>query len=572
MLNRPKRQCPSNTIKENPICADQSHWRRLLFVSLACVGSLVMTISVSADHNPSTCVGLGATVGLGPFADSNATVNLIGETVVPGETIYYQAAVSQNSDSDCGFEGGQLTITLPDGTPVNVTSDGGIPLVCGSPSCSPAGVSIVFSKIVPYTVRLEDFGVDHPSVTSCPATNIQATVSYTGGTFHCDERDSCDVSASASVCNPAYAVLPVRNPKQCGFSRTRPILFGPFCNSDGTGSLLGQTVVPGETIYYQAAVSQNLDSDCGFEGGQLTIVLPDGTPENVTPDGGIPLVCGSPSCNPAGVSTVFSKIVPYTVRFEDVGINQPGVASCPATNIQATVSYTGGTFHCDADNSCNVSASASICEPVVFPGLRATILVANTTNTVCSTVLNDYSTSASGSRIGSTNPDFCYSITVTNTGTMPLLIDNVSDDVLGNLTASFPAFLPPGHAALVFAGPQSVSATVTDHLTVEAHDFVSCHDLPIEATASATATVIDPTVPQLIELVQTTRLPAFLKRALIWKLRAAQASLRRGRYNAAVKQLRAFVNQARAFQRNGRFDDATGNELIIVAQVIIESL
>src|SRR5438552_45837 len=100
--------------------------------SLVCIVSFFVAMQVSADQNPPTCTFSGATVGLSPFADSNATMSILGGQVTVGQTIYYQAAVSQSLDTYCGFEGGVLLLTLPDGSPVDVTPDGGVPLVCGS--------------------------------------------------------------------------------------------------------------------------------------------------------------------------------------------------------------------------------------------------------------------------------------------------------------------------------------------------------------------------------------------------------------------------------------------------------
>lgn len=279
-----------------------------------------------------------------------------------------------------------------------------------------------------------------------------------------------------------------------------------FCVQNGvTNSVTGQTLVVGETVLYQARLFQNDNGNCGFEGGQIDITLPNNVTVNATLGETIPLICGSSGCNPAGISTFFSQFVPYTVSAADVGTSRSGVTPCnpsPTNQVQAKASYTGGISHCDANNSCDPSSSISLCNRVVVRGLSATKLVACTTNLTCSTNPSDYSGSASGAQFGSTNPQFCYSVTITNTGTAALLITNVSDDVLGDLTASFPGGLATNSGATVLVGPRSESSTATDTLTVLGREVVSCQQLPVSATSSATANVVPSTISCLISFVQ----------------------------------------------------------------------
>jgi hypothetical protein len=309
----------------------------------------------------------------------------------------------------------------------------------------------------------------------------------------CNDKRSWAKLVLSLVCLGTLAVaLPVRaqqNPSVCVFS-VATVGLGPFCNSNATSSLLGQQVVVGQTIYYQASVSQSLDINCGFEGGQILITLPNGTVTNVTPDGGIPLVCGSPGCSPAGVPFVLSKVVPYTVRAVDIGVNQGGFSPCPATNVQATVTYTGGTSHCDAGNTCDPSASTSVCNPARIIGFVVEKAVACSTNNNCASPSpGSYSSTASGAKIGATDPTFCYRLIYRNTGTAGLNVTSVVDNVLGTLTA--PGGIAPGGVVTNFTGPVAHATTQNNTVTaLAAQTAQACFTTNIARQASATATVV----------------------------------------------------------------------------------
>ncbi len=294
-------------------------------------------------------------------------------------------------------------------------------------------------------------------------------------------------------------VLPVsadQNPLNC--APASDVGVDVFCVSAAgtTNSIVGQPVVVGQTILYQGRVFQTDNANCGFEGGQIDITTPDGVLHDTTLGQTIPLICGSTLCAPLGLSVFRGSFISYTVRPQDVGTSRPNVLPCNpvATDIQATATYTGGKSHCDAGDDCDPSSAISACNPVRVLGLRATKQVECTTGTLCSQNPGDYSATASGAGNATScsgSPSFCYSILVTNTGTAALQIDSANDDQLGNLlTQGLLGGLPPGVGSRVFIGPSSTSTTVTDHLTVLAHETVSCQALPTNASAQATANVI----------------------------------------------------------------------------------
>lgn len=187
---------------DNSMCAARLNWRKLLLAwVVACLGFPVGPQPAFADHNPSGCVASTPGLVLVPFLDSTATAPIAGQNVFPGQTIYYEVILFQGA-FDCGFEGGAILITTPDGVTTNITADQAVPLICDSPGCNPFGTSVYFSKLVPYTVRAQDVGVNQAAIRPCAVSGVQCTARYTGGVSHCGESDDCIVSALSSTCNP----------------------------------------------------------------------------------------------------------------------------------------------------------------------------------------------------------------------------------------------------------------------------------------------------------------------------------------------------------------------------------
>jgi hypothetical protein len=161
--------------------------------------------------------------------------------------------------------------------------------------------------------------------------------------------------------------------------------------------------IEGETIYYEASLSFN-PTACGYEGGKMCIDLPSiggcpaanppispqrcvgGTNPNanctaasqcpggscvvlfgseccdVTPPGGIPLICSAVACNPQGVATVVSRQVPYIVHFAD----RSTFCANPA-NVRAVFNYFDGTSHHGPNDEFPVNSNQPICNDVVTP-------------------------------------------------------------------------------------------------------------------------------------------------------------------------------------------------------------
>jgi len=161
--------------------------------------------------------------------------------------------------------------------------------------------------------------------------------------------------------------------------------------------------IEGETIYYEASLSFN-PTACGYEGGTMCIDLPSvgGCPAghppisptrcvsgsnananctvdsecpggtcvmifgteccNVTPPGGIPLICSAATCNPPGEATVTSMQVAYVVHEAD-----RSTQCVDQTNIRGVFRYFDGTSHHGPNDEFPVNSDQPICNPVVTP-------------------------------------------------------------------------------------------------------------------------------------------------------------------------------------------------------------
>src|SRR5437867_3271940 len=157
------------------------------------------------------------------------------------------------------------------------------------------------------------------------------------------------------------------NPATC--TRTGPaLLLTELRDLDQDG--IGETPITGdkingETIYYQATLFQSSPiGQCAYQGGALCIDPPGAAGcTDVTPIGGIPLLCDNPLvCNPDGVPAVDSRQLPYVVNAAD----RQASGDCNG-QIRAVARYTGGTSHFTTDVS-PVNADTPICNPVQFCG------------------------------------------------------------------------------------------------------------------------------------------------------------------------------------------------------------
>jgi hypothetical protein len=168
-----------------------------------------------------------------------------GAAKFQGETIYYEADVSfSNSPGACGYEAGQLCIDVPTagcpaGNPAvkrcrngannlappgllcntdadcgvggsctvtccDITPAAGIPLICpASAGCSPAGLTVVTGRQVPYIVNPAD-----ATDPLCPVGQVRAQAIYINGIAHDAPVDDFPVNGDIPRCNPIVTTTP----------------------------------------------------------------------------------------------------------------------------------------------------------------------------------------------------------------------------------------------------------------------------------------------------------------------------------------------------------------------------
>jgi hypothetical protein len=183
-------------------------------VGLLCFGLALLAPSRAGAHeDPPGCSETGASINVGIFRDSLATIPLSG-SVSPCETIYYRAVLSkvapQNpGDTVCAFSGGQFDFRTPNGV-VTVISPN-VPCVgatVGSvPESCVAGLNALVSPVIAYTVSPADIvgnqiaalstygvfmgitGVAHDGTPNTPGV-VQASPKQTT-VLSCDDQNAC---------------------------------------------------------------------------------------------------------------------------------------------------------------------------------------------------------------------------------------------------------------------------------------------------------------------------------------------------------------------------------------------
>jgi hypothetical protein len=180
----------------------------------------------------------------------------------------------------------------------------------------------------------------------------------------------------------------------------------------------------------------------------------------------------------------FSDPVPYTVQLSDDG---EGPVSCTGTPdaagdkyLQVRANYAGTSYFINAGQP--VTDCRPLAMQVTVPSIQVTKEVACKGEVDCGT----FGSSATGFKVGTVNPQFCYKITIVNDGNVAALITNVSDTVIGSLLAS-PELLDVGQQ-LVIETNWTHAVTTENTVTVKGISDTT-PALPVQDTASANAIV-----------------------------------------------------------------------------------
>jgi hypothetical protein len=213
--------------------------RRFLLLP-ALVGAVLLTSAahVWSVENPPNCTEPNVEISIREFLDTNddGTPDVAlatGASKRAGDVILYQAILTHQDATRCGYEGGRLCIDTPQlgcadaGVPAvdppSFTTVGAgeccaadignaVPLVCNPAFCVPAGTSQHFSNFIRYVVNPADEANPPPPALTCPAGcpqqvqdrcqpgELRAHAYYDRGTSK-QEQDVIPANASIPICN-----------------------------------------------------------------------------------------------------------------------------------------------------------------------------------------------------------------------------------------------------------------------------------------------------------------------------------------------------------------------------------
>jgi hypothetical protein len=324
------------------------------------------------------------------------------------------------------------------------------------------------------------------------------------------KSDAKFVTALVAVLSLAFLMsvqvgLAQSNPSGC-VDIDNGIVIGLRCinNAGGTNSVAaGSPLVVGQTVIMRLSVTHNDPSICGREGGTINSIFPNGQTNAVVNN--VPLICDPSLCDPPGLASLQAFTGSYTVNAADLGKDVSDAFAC---NPQASFLEFGGVWlnavhQCQDPGVCGGIPKGSICFPIVQRGLQVTKDVACTTGQTCDGSLS-YSSSASGAQDGDTDPKFCYRIIISNTGSVGLNITSVVDSVIGSLTP--PGGLPVGASVTNYSGVVTHATTTENTVTVLGFETLSCQQLPVSASDTATATVVPTPITCEVQLRQNGQL------------------------------------------------------------------
>src|SRR5436190_1818056 len=120
------------------------HTPRIVMQIMKCLKSFILIAILMlaarpllAERVPATCIGPTATVIPAEYLDNGENVfNPVTDQIVTGQpkavgqVIFVTVTLEQSGANQCCYEGGTLTVTLPDGTVTNITPATGIPFIC----------------------------------------------------------------------------------------------------------------------------------------------------------------------------------------------------------------------------------------------------------------------------------------------------------------------------------------------------------------------------------------------------------------------------------------------------------
>jgi hypothetical protein len=223
----------------------------LALAAAALGGSLFVVLPNDADAhtNPGGCNSTGVNLSLTVYrADGTTPVGAGG--AVEGETLKYQATLAHAGGANCNYQGGDLTITTPDGSVSDVS--GVIPLIS-------AGNPYVSSQAT-YVATAADASGDGI---------LNASATYSGGTSHLG-GDVTPVGATAPAATPFVMGLEVEKTVNATFDRAWTWTIDKSADQTALDLASGETA----TVNYEVELSANSEDTNHAVSGTITVTNP----------------------------------------------------------------------------------------------------------------------------------------------------------------------------------------------------------------------------------------------------------------------------------------------------------
>jgi hypothetical protein len=173
---------------------------KLLVISII---GLVAGISKVSAQSPSGCQGSGVTLNFSVFF-ADGTTSAAGQTLSPCETIIYQTQLCQAGGNQCNLQGGSLTLTLPDGSTVDVTPAGGIGTLSGGGCTTPVNTTYVVN-VPSGNLASASLNYRGTALTGGAGTAVNATIGLDNTVGTCDDNNLC----TTDTCDPSL-IIPIQ--------------------------------------------------------------------------------------------------------------------------------------------------------------------------------------------------------------------------------------------------------------------------------------------------------------------------------------------------------------------------
>lgn len=232
---------------------------RTRIFAAACL-TAALAVPVQGREQPAGCNATAAALSLDAYVNGEMSLG----PVQPGDVVIIRATLFNPAPAGCNFEGGQLAVTLPDGTLLPMAGYADTPAIpavtYGAPFIAESDAFVVPPSADPALLVRASYG---------PTADLPAQSS---GFFDigCDGVPASATSALQLLMGPLSG--DTGDPPGCMGAAAAITLVALV---DGQPAL--DAVAPGAKITWRITLSQALPTGCNVEGGELSLTLPNGS-------------------------------------------------------------------------------------------------------------------------------------------------------------------------------------------------------------------------------------------------------------------------------------------------------